>query len=294
MARRTKFTVLIGTDGSPSAQAAIATATAFPWPRHARVHAVVARQPDAGPGVPSNLVGVLSQIDERIMASARRALARRWPDAEVTLADKPAAEAILDGARRLGAATVCIGWRGHGGFRRLLIGSVSRVVVRHATCPVLVVRRRPRHLRAFLVGVDGSLNARRAATFLARLRPPAGGRATVVGVEEPVRLRSAGLLPGGIRGTLGREVAALNAESVAKAKRNVERTASQLRRAGWRVRTSVRSGEPVTELLATVAATRADVLIVGARGARGFSRALLGSVAEGLLNHSPVPVLVVR
>jgi nucleotide-binding universal stress UspA family protein len=36
------------------------------------------------------------------------------------------------------------------------------------------------------------------------------------------------------------------------------------------------------------------VLVVGARGSRGLSRVLLGSVAEGSLNHSTVPVLVVR
>jgi nucleotide-binding universal stress UspA family protein len=107
-------------------------------------------------------------------------------------------------------------------------------------------------------------------------------------------LQSAGLLPRGIRGDLRREVAALNAERFAQAKRDVEKTASQLRRAGWKVRTGVRSGEPLTELLAAVAAARADVLVVGARGSRGLSRVLLGSVAEGSLNHSTVPVLVVR
>ena len=293
MARRTEFTVLVGTDGSPSARAAIAAAAMFPWPRNARVHAVVARQ-EAGAGAPRKRSGVTNQPDERIVTRTRRALARRWPDAEVTLVDKPPAEAILDAARRLGAAAVCVGWRGHGGFRRLLMGSVSREVVRHAACPVLVVRRRPRHLRAFLVGVDGSLNARRAVTFLSRLHPPTGGRTTIVRVVEPVGLQSAGLLPGGIRGTLRREVAALNAERIAKAERDVEKAASQLRRAGWRVRTSVRSGEPLTELLATAAETKAHVLVVGARGARGLSRVLLGSVAEGSLTHSPVPVLVAR
>ncbi len=114
----------------------------------------------------------------------------------------------------------------------------------------------------------GSLNARRAVTFLSRLHPPTGGRTTIVRVVEPVGLQSAGLLPGGIRGTLRREVAALNAERIAKAERDVEKDASQLRRAAWRVRTSVRSGEPLTELLATVAETKAHVLVVGARGAR--------------------------
>ena len=43
-----------------------------------------------------------------------------------------------------------------------------------------------------------------------------------------------------------------------------------------------------------VAKERADVLIVGARGVTGLRRLLLGSVAEGALNTSPVPVLIVR
>jgi nucleotide-binding universal stress UspA family protein len=33
-----------------------------------------------------------------------------------------------------------MGSRGHGGIRRALLGSVSDPVVRHAHCPVLVVR----------------------------------------------------------------------------------------------------------------------------------------------------------
>jgi nucleotide-binding universal stress UspA family protein len=33
-----------------------------------------------------------------------------------------------------------MGSRGHGGVRRALMGSVSDSVVRHAHCPVLVVR----------------------------------------------------------------------------------------------------------------------------------------------------------
>jgi len=47
-------------------------------------------------------------------------------------------------------------------------------------------------------------------------------------------------------------------------------------------------------LLATVKQTHGDVLVIGARGVSGLERLLLGSVAEGALNHCPVPVLVVR
>ena len=48
---------------------------------------------------------------------------------------------IVDLAEELGAGLVVVGSRGLGGIRRALMGSFSDSVVRHAHCPVLVVRR---------------------------------------------------------------------------------------------------------------------------------------------------------
>ena len=50
------------------------------------------------------------------------------------------AEHITGLAEELGADLIVIGSRGLSGMRRLLMGSVSESVVRHAHCPVLVVR----------------------------------------------------------------------------------------------------------------------------------------------------------
>jgi nucleotide-binding universal stress UspA family protein len=44
-------------------------------------------------------------------------------------------------AEELGAGLIVMGSRGRGGIRRALMGSVSDSVVRHAHCPVLVVRK---------------------------------------------------------------------------------------------------------------------------------------------------------
>jgi len=52
---------------------------------------------------------------------------------------RPDAE-IVHLAEELDAGIVVVGSRGHGGVRRALLGSVSDSVVRHAHCPVLVVR----------------------------------------------------------------------------------------------------------------------------------------------------------
>jgi nucleotide-binding universal stress UspA family protein len=52
---------------------------------------------------------------------------------------KPNAE-IAGLADELGAGLIVLGSRGLGPLRRALMGSVSDSVVRHAHCPVLVVR----------------------------------------------------------------------------------------------------------------------------------------------------------
>jgi nucleotide-binding universal stress UspA family protein len=47
---------------------------------------------------------------------------------------------ILDLAKELGADLIVMGCRGHRGIRRAIEGSISDAVIRHAPCPVLVVR----------------------------------------------------------------------------------------------------------------------------------------------------------
>ena|SRR5919112_2159072 len=49
-------------------------------------------------------------------------------------------EEIINLAEEIGAGLIVMGSRGLGGPRRALMGSVSDSVVRHAHCPVLVVR----------------------------------------------------------------------------------------------------------------------------------------------------------
>ena len=49
--------------------------------------------------------------------------------------------AIVKHAESIGADVIVIGTHGREGVSRLLMGSVAEYVVRHAPCPVLVVRR---------------------------------------------------------------------------------------------------------------------------------------------------------
>ena len=52
---------------------------------------------------------------------------------------KPAGE-IIEAAKEWPADLIVIGSHGRGGVKRALLGSVAEAVMRHATCPILVIR----------------------------------------------------------------------------------------------------------------------------------------------------------
>src|SRR5215218_4352869 len=77
---------------------------------------------------------------------------------------------IIDLAEDLGAGLIVMGSRGRRGMRRALMGSVSDSVVRHAHCPVMVVRAEPVVFPTkLLVATDRSREAELAATTAADL-----------------------------------------------------------------------------------------------------------------------------
>ena len=56
----------------------------------------------------------------------------------------------------------------------------------------------------------------------------------------------------------------------------------------------LRTGDPRDVIVQTAEELKADLIVMGTHGRRGLSRALLGSVAESVVRHSPVPVLTLR
>jgi nucleotide-binding universal stress UspA family protein len=53
-------------------------------------------------------------------------------------------------------------------------------------------------------------------------------------------------------------------------------------------------GDPVKSIAALADKRTCDLIVMGSHGRRGLSRLFLGSVTEGVLRHSHVPVLCVR
>lgn len=67
-----------------------------------------------------------------------------------------------------------------------------------------------------------------------------------------------------------------------------------LQAAGAEWETEVAGGEPLTVLLELVENYGCDAVVMGTQGAGSLKSALLGSVTDGMLRGSPVPVTVVR
>jgi len=68
----------------------------------------------------------------------------------------------------------------------------------------------------------------------------------------------------------------------------------RLEKAGVRAKYVVRIGSPVGVILDVAEEHRATMIALATHGSTGLKRLLLGSVAEGLVRKSPVPVFLVR
>jgi len=142
--------ILLATDGSEEAALAVSTAVDVTQKTGSELHVVY-----VGPSLeyvgmgPPEIGDIPAPTQEELSAEALQLL-----DAEVEqvkAAGGNVAQAhlgtgtpdreIVNLAEELGVGLIVTGSRGRGGIRRALMGSVSDSVVRHAHCPVLVVRR---------------------------------------------------------------------------------------------------------------------------------------------------------
>jgi nucleotide-binding universal stress UspA family protein len=136
--------IVVGVDGSQESRRALEYAVAEARAHRGRVEAVHVWHVPYTTAYPYGALAVdldevesdaRRRLDELVDGIDTRGLAQ--PVARTTTCGVPA-QSLLDAAK--GADLLVVGSRGLGGFRGLLLGSVSEQCVRHAGCPVVVVR----------------------------------------------------------------------------------------------------------------------------------------------------------
>ena len=140
--------IVVGVDGSDGGRAALEFAAAEASLRNVGLRIVAAWEVPAavyGAGfTPPMDAGTLEAFGKRAQQIADEAAATAKTlqpslEVEAVAGAGQAADVLLE--RSADAELVVVGRRGLGGFRSLLLGSVSQQVVHYAACPVVVVNQ---------------------------------------------------------------------------------------------------------------------------------------------------------
>jgi nucleotide-binding universal stress UspA family protein len=134
--------ILLATDGSKEAQLAATTAADLANSTSSELHVVLVgelrptflAQTEVEPAELER--EAQSQLDEEVRSVEEAGGTVKEAYLRLGKAD----EEVVELAERMGIGLIVMGSRGRGRIRRALLGSVSESVVRHAHCPVTIVR----------------------------------------------------------------------------------------------------------------------------------------------------------
>ena len=222
---RGRRAVVVGVDGSVSAQGALAWAAAEASSRHCPLRIVHAFSwPMLSNPLDMTFVGDmnigLQSAAEWILTEAESHAREVAPDIKViaNLFVGPAAPTLLNESQD--ADLVVVGSRGVGGFRGLLVGSVSATVAAHAPCPVVVVHPHgdgtafpSSPTGRIVVGVDGSEISAAAIRFAFQQAARRHICITAVHAATPTRLHPSLRVPADIVDQIDRQLFAEAMES---------------------------------------------------------------------------------
>ena len=207
---------------------------------------------------------------------------------------RPATE-ILQAAKDGSAGLIVMGTHGRSGFDRLLLGSVTEKVLRHAPCPVLTVTARavpdyvPKRppFERILCPVDFSADSTRAIEYALSLAQEAYGRLTLLNAleqfppeEDPTMARFD--IPGYHQAM----------EKIARAR--LQEAIPVGARDWCRPEIQVKRGKAYRVILEAAESRDADLIVLGVHGRNPLDLALFGSTTHHVVRAARCPVLVAR
>jgi nucleotide-binding universal stress UspA family protein len=143
-------------------------------------------------------------------------------------------------------------------------------------------------IRRILCATDFSTASRGASTTAVTMAKSLHARLTILHVIAPV------VPPAPERFVDAMTLDRLLAEARRWALRQLAKLARAAGKRGIRATTLVRLGDPAEQIVRAARSTGADVIVIGTHGRRGWSKFLLGSVAERVVATARCPVVTVR
>lgn len=130
--------IVVGTDGTKTAERAVDRAGAIARAFGATVHVVSAYSDDKTPIVGAGRQGDQAHAQQHVDRAQER-LAKQGVESEAHLSNQEAGRALVAIADEVRAQMIVVGNRGMSGVKRVL-GSVPNYVSHHAHCDVVIVR----------------------------------------------------------------------------------------------------------------------------------------------------------
>jgi len=137
-----------------------------------------------------------------------------------------------------------------------------------------------------VLAIDDSKFSEAAAKSLAGQFRPQDTEVRVLHVVEPIVISQPPQMSAGYYPELE--------DRLPQAREVVDRVAKTLSSAGFRVTTSVPTGDARSVILENAEEWNADLIVLGSHGRKGLERFFLGSVSEAVARHALCSVLIVR
>ena len=189
---------------------------------------------------------------------------------------------------------VVLGTHGRSGWRRWVMGSVAEAVLSRSPKPVLVVHEsftpsavkgQVAPYKQLLIATDGSKCSQQATRYGLQLAQALGAEVTFLSVVSSLTRPQGASLP------LSQALSLVEEDAQTQAEALLEQVQTQAQQAGVSARAKLVKGRPVETIVKQ--ALLHDLLVMGTHGRTGLDKLMMGSVAEGVVRRSQIPVLVV-
>jgi len=277
--------ILVATDGSVSSLHAEETAVIMAKKTGAAVtvlhvipralsYAILKLQYQIPRNILEEVLGHLEQNAERIIAYAQALFNEEGVKVETEIVrDADPAESILEYAKD-DFDLLVIGAQGEHEKNPYILGSVTKKVMRHIACAILIAKN-VSALSDMLVCVDGSQNSIEALKYAVNLAEKMGSKITLINVQEP----QLHMLSPKTAEEIGDQVLTRALHAIPERRMEVEKR--------------LIIGVPSDNIVEAAEKGSHDLIVMGSSGLGATRRFLLGSVSDDVSHKAKSSVLIV-